>query len=69
MSHWQKKEVDFSEMHQALQQNRGLSIRKLAHRLGVAPSTILRRLPGMAEAGFPLYEDDKGKLYPFDDKE
>jgi predicted DNA-binding transcriptional regulator YafY len=69
MSHWQKKEVDFAEMHQALQQNRGLSIRELARHFSVAPSTILRRLPGMDEAGYPLYEDEQGKLYPFDDKQ
>jgi DNA-binding IclR family transcriptional regulator len=66
MSHWQKKEIEFSEMHRTLQQHPGLSIRELARQFGVSASTILRRLPGMDEAGFLLYEDDDGRLYPFD---
>jgi DNA-binding IclR family transcriptional regulator len=69
MSHWQKKEVEFSDMHETLQQQPGLSLRALARQLSVSPSTILRRLPAMDEAGFMLYEDDDGKLYPFDDEE
>jgi DNA-binding IclR family transcriptional regulator len=33
--------------------------------LEVDRSTITRRLPSMDEAGFLLYEDDDGGLYPF----
>jgi DNA-binding IclR family transcriptional regulator len=66
MSHWRKKEVEFSDMHQALLEHPGQSLHELARQFGVPASTILRRLPGMAEAGYLLYEDDRGKLYPFD---
>ena len=65
MSHWQKNVNEFSEMYARLQAQPGLSLRDLARELNVTPSTILRRLPGMDEAGYRLYEDDKGKLYPF----
>lgn len=69
MSHWQKKEIEYSDMHETLQQQPGLSLRALARQLGVSASTILRRLPSMDEAGFLLYEDDEGKLYPFEKEE
>ena len=68
MGFWRKKEVEFSDMNEVIQQRPGISINKLARLLGVPASTVMRRLPGMAEAGYLLYEDEKGKLYPFERK-
>lgn len=66
MAHWQKKEPEFSEMNQAVVKRPGITAAALARQLAVDRSTVLRRLPSMAEAGYLLYEDDEGKLYPFD---
>jgi Mn-dependent DtxR family transcriptional regulator len=65
MSHWKKSENEFAEMYSRLQAQPGLSLRELARELNVSPSTILRRLPGMDEAGYRLYEDDQERLFPF----
>jgi len=66
MAHWGKKEVTFGEMNQLLEQTPGQTASELARSLGVPCSTVTRRLPSMGEAGYKLYEDDKGGLYPFD---
>lgn len=68
MAFWQKKEVDFEEMQTLIQQQPGISAAELARLLEVDRSTITRRLPSLDEAGFLLYEDDTGGLYPFDPK-
>ena len=56
-------------MQQLIEQQPGISIRELARQLGVAASTIARRLPSLEEAGILLAEDDEGGLWPFDNKE
>ena len=66
MSFWHKKEFEFEEVQQIIEQHPGISIRELACQLGVAASTILRRLPSLEEAGILLSEDDEGGLWPFD---
>lgn len=66
MAHWQKKEPDFAEMHEVIVRQPGIRPAEIAELLAVERSTVTRRLPSMAEAGFLLYEDDKGGLYPFD---
>ena len=68
MSFWHKKEVKFEEVQQIIEQHPGISIRELARQLGVAASTILRRLPSLEEAGILLSEDDEGGLWPFADE-
>lgn len=65
MAHWRKKEPELDEMNRLIEQHPGLSAAELAQKLGVAKSTITRRLPGMDEAGLLLYEDDKGGFWPF----
>lgn len=65
MAFWQKKEVDFTEMNTTIEQQPGISAAELARLLDVDRSTITRRLPSMDEAGFLLYEDNDGGLYPF----
>lgn len=68
MAFWDKKEVDFEEMQTLIQQQPGILAAELARLLEVDRSTIARRLPSMDEAGFLLYEDDDGGLYPFNPK-
>lgn len=68
MAFWHKKEVDFEEMQALIKQQPGLSAAELARLLDVDRSTITRRLPSLDQAGFLLYEDDTGGLYPFDPK-
>lgn len=65
MSHWRKNESEFEQMDQLVQQMPGLTATEVAKVLGVSPSTILRRLPGMDEAGYLLSEDNRGGLWPF----
>ena len=65
MSFWCKKEVDFQQMAELLQQNPGLTASELAQFWGVAVSTITRRLPSRNDAGILLSEDDKERLYLF----
>ena len=69
MGFWHKKEIEFEEVKQVIEQQPGISIRELARQLGVAASTILRRLPSLEEAGILLAEDDEGGLWPFEHKE
>lgn len=65
MAHWRKKEPTLDEMNSLIEQHPGISAAELAQKLGVAKSTIARRLPGMDEAGLLLYEDDQGGFWPF----
>lgn len=62
MSFWRKKEVEFEEVQQFIEQHPGISIRALARELGVA--AIARHLPSLEDAGILLWEDDKGGLWP-----
>ena len=66
MAFWRKSEPNYEQIQQILQQDPGLSVRELARRVDMAPSTILRCLPGMEEAGYLISEDDNGRLWPFE---
>jgi len=65
MAHWSKKEPEFAQMASIIAQQPGISPGELAKQLGLATSTITRRLPDLEEAEHLLYEDDKGGLWPF----
>jgi len=65
MAFWQKKGDEREEMDRVIRQNPGIRPAELAHRLGVARSTVQRRLPSMEEAGYLYSEDKKGGLWPF----
>jgi Mn-dependent DtxR family transcriptional regulator len=65
MAHWGKKEPEFDEMATLIEQHPGITAAQLAQKLGVAKSTVARRLPGLDEAGQLLYEDERGGLWPF----
>ena len=65
MAFWQRKRVNYEEMLQLIKEQPGIRPAELARRLGVSRSTIQRRLPSLEEAGYLLYEDDEGRLYPY----
>ncbi len=65
MAFWSKKEPEFEEMAERIEQQPGISASELARQLGVPTSTITRRLPSLDDAGILVAEDDKGGLWPF----
>jgi len=68
MAFWFKKKTDFDEMFELIQRRPGMRPAELARMLGVSRSTVLRRLPSLEEAGYLLYEDRSGGLWPFSEK-
>lgn len=69
MAFWKRKQEEFEMMDQVIQENPGISQAALAQELDVERSTITRRLPSLEEAGYLYYEDDEGRLWPFDPDE
>jgi DNA-binding IclR family transcriptional regulator len=65
MPFWSKKETAFDEMDRVIQEQPGIKPAELAREVGVARSTVARRLPSMEEAGYLYSEDDRGGLWPF----
>ncbi|MCL4833559.1 MAG: winged helix-turn-helix transcriptional regulator [Caldilineaceae bacterium] len=53
------------ETYRLIEEHPGLNPTELAEQLGVASSTIQRRLPSLEEAGLLLHEDERGGLWPF----
>lgn len=69
MAFWQKKTEEYEEMSQLIGHNEGIRQATVAQKLGVAKSTVQRRLASMEEAGILLSEDDKGGLWVFGKRE
>jgi DNA-binding IclR family transcriptional regulator len=65
MSFWFKKRSEYEEMFELIRRHPGIRPAELARLLNIPRSTVLRRLPSMEEAGFLLYEDRTGGLWPF----
>jgi DNA-binding IclR family transcriptional regulator len=65
MAFWSKKGADFEEMDAIIQEEPGIRPAELARELGLARSTVLRRLPALEEAGYLYSEDERGGLWPF----
>ncbi len=65
MAFWRKRKDEFEDMDNLIQEKPGIVPAKIANKLDVARSTILRRLPSVEEAGYLYYEDDDGGLWPF----
>ena len=65
MPFWNKKQKEFAAMDRVIQQQPGIKPAQIAKKLGVARSTVTRRLPSLEEAGFLYSEDDRGGLWPF----
>ena len=58
-----KSQEKFAQTVRIIQAQPGIQAARLAEQLGLAASTVMRRLPGMEEAGYLLYEDENGGLY------
>ncbi|MGC9395874.1 MAG: winged helix-turn-helix domain-containing protein [Anaerolineae bacterium] len=65
MPFWSKNQAEFAEMDRLIQQQPGIRPAELARQLGVARTTVTRRLPSLEEAGFLYSEDNRGGLWPF----
>jgi DNA-binding transcriptional ArsR family regulator len=65
MPFWSKNRTEFLEMDRLIRQQPGIRPAEIAEQLGVARSTITRRLPSLEEAGFLYSEDKRGGLWPF----
>ena len=65
MAFWSTKQNEYEEMDRIIRENPGIKPAELARLLGVARSTVQRRLPTLEEAGYLYSEDDRGGLYPF----
>jgi DNA-binding IclR family transcriptional regulator len=65
MAPWRKKLPEYDKMDHVIREKPGLTAAELARELGVARSTVLRRLPGLEEAGYLYSQDARGGLWPF----
>lgn len=65
MGFWRTKQNAYKEMDRIIRENPGIRPAELARQLGMARSTIQRRLPSLEEAGYLYSEDEQGRLYPF----
>jgi DNA-binding IclR family transcriptional regulator len=68
MPFWSKNQAEFGEMDRLIRQQPGIRPAEIAEQLGVARSTVTRRLPSLEEAGFLYSEDKRGGLWPFERK-
>jgi DNA-binding IclR family transcriptional regulator len=65
MAFWHKKEPEYAEADRIIGERPGITPAELARELGVARSTVTRRLPSLEEAGYLYSEDEGGGLWPF----
>ena len=65
MAFWSKKQPEYEETDRIIGAHPGISPAELARVLGVARSTVTRRLPSLEEAGYLYAEDEQGGLWPF----
>ena len=65
MAFWHKKEPEYAEADRIIGEQPGITPAELARELGVARSTVTRRLPSLEEAGYLYSEDERGGLWPF----
>ena len=65
MAHWGKKRAVLEKMDDLIRHRPGIRLAEIARTLGVARSTVTRRLPSAEEAGYLYSEDSRGGLWPF----
>ena len=65
MAPWRKKAPALEKTDHVVRAKPGLTAAELARELGVARSTVARRLPSMEQAGYLYSEDERGGLWPF----
>lgn len=56
------------DIWQAVQQEPGIRPAQLARRLGIPRSSVTRALPALDEQGLLLSEDQRGRLWPWQEK-
>ena len=66
MAFWRKKEPEFDEVDRVIRQGNGVRAADIARETRTERSTVSHRLASMADAGYLYYEDDEGRLWPFD---
>ncbi len=57
------------EIFEKVEENPGKKAGFLARLLGLARSEVTRSLPALDEKGLLVYEDEEGRLFPFDRSE
>lgn len=67
MAYWQTSRALASYLYRLLNDTPGQTQAQLARAVKprVHPSTIARCLPAMEHFGYLLWEDERGKLYPY----
>jgi len=65
MAIWRKKAPEYAATDRVIREKPGITSAQLARELGVARSTVTRRLPTMEEQGYLYSEDERGGLWPF----
>jgi DNA-binding IclR family transcriptional regulator len=65
MAIWRKKAPEYAETDRVIREKPGITSAQLARELGVARSTVARRLPTLEEQGYLYSEDERGGLWPF----
>jgi DNA-binding MarR family transcriptional regulator len=65
MAFRRSKEPEYKKTDRIIRERPGITPAQLARMLGVARSTITRRLPAMEDAGYLYSEDERGRLWPF----
>ena len=63
MAPWRRKAAEYARIDRIIREKQGLTAAQLARELGVARSTITRRLPRMEETGYLYAEDERGGLW------
>ncbi|MGH2543617.1 MAG: winged helix-turn-helix domain-containing protein [Ardenticatenaceae bacterium] len=66
MAFWSAKTREFEEMDRLIREQPGIRAAELAKQVGVARSTVQRRLPSLEEAGYLYWEDEQGGLWPME---
>ncbi len=65
MAYWSKSVPEFNKIDSLIRRQPGIRQAEIARALGVARSTVNRRLSSMEEAGYLYSEDARGGIWPF----
>lgn len=65
MAYWSKSVSEFNKIDVLIRRQPGIRQAEIARALGVARSTISRRLCSMEDAGYLYSEDARGGIWPF----
>lgn len=65
MAYWSKSVPEFNKIDSLIRRKPGIRQAEIARALGVARSTVARRLCSMENAGYLYSEDARGGIWPF----